>query len=392
MTTNATPNSPHDWPQDSPGEAVVRCAASDSFADWISRCGGTLAVTTYQAGKVALIGWDAAARQVTLLMRQFDKPMGLATRADAPGGRVGRLALATRHQVLLLADAPLLAGDYLESGAVRYDALYLPRAAYFTGDLNVHDVAYGEGDRLWLCNTRFSCLSWLSDEYSFVPQWKPPFVSEIVPEDRCHLNGLALAADGRPALVTCLGETDTPGGWRDNKAAGGVLVDVGRGAVVLRGLSMPHSPRLHGGAAWVVNSGTGELWRVDPVRGTHDVVCALPGYLRGLCFVAPHFAAVGLCQVRERHIFGDLPVQRRHAKLLCGVAVIDLRSGAQVALFEFTAGAQELYDVAFLPGVHRPMILNAEKDAARQAFTAPEFSYWLRPGNERPASPGPPGP
>ena len=145
-----------------------------------------------------------------------------------------------------------------------------------------------------------------------------------------------------------------------------------------------HSPRLRDGVAWVLNSGAGEVWRVDPVRGTHDVVCALPGYLRGLCFVGPHHAAVGMCQVREKHIFGGLPVQQRHAKLLCGVAVIDLRDGRHIATFEFTAGAQELYDVQFLPAVYRPMVLNLEREAVRQAFTAPDFAYWLRPGNELP--------
>jgi uncharacterized protein (TIGR03032 family) len=383
MTAGSTPGQP-----DVSSDAVIRCAASDSFQDWVSRCGGALAVTTYQAGKVALIGWDPATRQVTLLLRQFQKPMGLAVQPPAASadGRVRRLALATRHELLLFADAPLLAPDYLETRQVRYDALYLPRAAYFTGDINVHDIAFDPAGRPWLCNTRFSCLASLSDEFSFVPKWKPPFVSDVVPEDRCHLNGLALGPDGQPKYVTCLGDTDAPGAWRANKAAGGVVVDVPANQVVLRGLSMPHSPRLRDGALWLLNSGAGELWRVDVARGTHDVVCALPGYLRGLCFIGPHHAAVGLCQVREKHIFGGLPVQQRHAKLLCGVAVIDLRSGAQAGLFEFTAGAQELYDVQFLPGVHRPMIVNLEKEAARQAFTAPDFAYWLRPGNELPTT------
>lgn len=387
MTHSAEPQQPSDST-----DAVIRCAASDSFTQWISQCGGSLALTTYQAGKVALIGWDPVARQVTLLLRQFEKPMGIAPLRDPRTGRVARLALATRHAVLSFADAPALAGDYLDARApraaerpsVRYDALYLPRAAHFTGDLNVHDIAFDTAGRLWVCNTRFSCLSRLGDEFSFIPEWKPPFVSDVVPEDRCHLNGLAMSDDGRPKLVTCLGDTDTPGGWRADKATGGVLVDVETNQIVLRGLSMPHSPRLHGGGAWLLNSGAGELWRVDPARGTHDVVCALPGYLRGLCFVGPHHAAVGMCQVREKHIFGGLPVQQRHPKLLCGVAIIDLRSGTHATTFEFTAGAQELYDVQFLPGVHRPMILNLEKDAARQAFTAPTFAYWLRPGNEVP--------
>jgi uncharacterized protein (TIGR03032 family) len=394
MTRTSPPDTEH-----APADAVIRCAASDSFPEWLSRCGGSLAVTTYQAGKVALIGWDPAARQVTLLLRQFQKPMGLALRSpDRIAGtgiatatsRIRQLALATRHEVLLLADAPLLAADYLETAPVRYDALYLPRAAHFTGDLNVHDLAFDASGRLWLCNTRFSCLSWLSDEFSFVPKWKPPFVSDVVPEDRCHLNGLAMSPDGNPKYVTCLGDTNAPGAWREGKATGGVLVDVDTNAIVLRGLSMPHSPRLNDGALWLLNSGAGELWRVDVSRGSHDVVCALPGYLRGLCFVGPHYAAVGLCQVREKHIFGGLPVQQRHPRLLCGVAVIDLRSGKQAAMFEFTSGAQELYDVQFLPNVHRPMILNLEKDAARQAFTAPDFAYWLRPGSELPPPPSPP--
>jgi uncharacterized protein (TIGR03032 family) len=121
-------------------------------------------------------------------MRQFEIPMGLAVEGQ-------RIALATRHEVTLLANAPLLAPDYLEDQRGRYDALYLSRATYHTGDLNVHDLAFG-ADGLWIVNSRFSCLAALSKDFSFVPRWKPPFISEIVPEDRCHLNGLAMV-DGR---------------------------------------------------------------------------------------------------------------------------------------------------------------------------------------------------
>jgi len=353
-------------PQAPRGE-VIRCDVSGAFPEWLSRAGGSLAVTTYQAGKVVLAGWDG--RQVTVLARDFDKPMGLAV-----DGR--RLLLATRQQLLLFADAPTLAYEFQEGRPGRYDALYLPRVAYFTGDLSLHDVGFGE-DRLWAVCTRFSCLASPSRDYSFVPNWRPPFVSATVPEDRCHLNGLAMDG-GRPAFVTALGETDEVGGWRANKAGGGVVIDVATGAVVLRGLSMPHSPRLHDGSLWVLNSGVGELWRVDLTSFRHEVVCALPGYLRGLCLVGP-YALVGMCMIRETHIFGGLPVQERHPTLRCGVAVVDVRNGALVGSLDFTAGCTELFDVAFLPGVHRPMILNADREEARQAFTAPEFSYWLRP-------------
>ncbi len=349
----------------SPGP--IRCDVSESFPPWLCQAKGAIVLTTYQAGKVAMIGWDG--QQVTLLFRDFEKPMGLATLGS-------RMLLATRYQVIELANAPLLAYEFLEGQPGRYDALYLPRVSYYTGDLNVHDVAYGE-DGLWLVNTRFSCLSSPSHEYCFVQRWRPPFISETVPEDRCHLNGLAMEA-GRPRFVTALGESDVVGGWRPGKATGGIVIDVPSGAIVLRGLSMPHSPRLHNGALWVLNSGAGELWRVELDSCRHEVVCRLPGYLRGLCFTG-QFALVGLSTFREKQIFGDLPIQQQSPKLRCGVAVVDTLTGRQIGFFEFTEGFTELYDVQFLPNVFRPMILNAEKEAFQQALTAPAFSYWLRP-------------
>ena len=346
---------------------TIRCDISESFPAWLSQAGGSIVLTTYQAGKVGMIGWDG--RQVTLVFRDFPKPMGL----DIQGSQ---MLLATHYQVLELANAPLLAYEFKEGQPGRYDALFLPRLAYDTGDLNVHDVAFG-AERLWLVNTRFSCLCNPSRDFSFVPRWQPSFISELVPEDRCHLNGLAME-DGRPRFVTALGETDSVGGWRERKAEGGVVIDVPTGEVVLRGLSMPHSPCLHDGSLWVLNSGAGELWRIDRNSFRHEVVCSLPGYLRGLAFHGT-VALVGMSTIREKHIFGGLPVQERHPRLRCGVAVIELSTGRQLGLFEFTEGCTELFVVRFLPDVRRPMILNAEKEQTRHAVTAPDFSYWLRP-------------
>jgi len=209
---------------------------------------------------------------------------------------------------------------------------------------------------------------------------RPKFTSDLLPEDRCHLNGVAVL-EGRPKYVTALGRTDTAGGWRQKKATGGVVIDVETDEIVCDGLSMPHSPRWYDHRLWLLNSGTGELMLVDAASGQTTAVCGLPGYLRGLCFVGP-FALVGLSKIREKHIFGGLPVQKQYAKLLCGVAVIDLRVGRLVGMFEFTSGCEELYDVQFLPGVRRPMILNLEKAAVRQAITNPDSSFWLRPSAE----------
>jgi uncharacterized protein (TIGR03032 family) len=350
----------------------VECNASEAFRAWMADAGGSLIVTTYQAHRVALLGWNGT--QINLLLRQFEKPMGLAVT-----GR--RLALATRNAIWFFADAPLLAHDFLEGQPGKYDAVFLPRRLTITGDMNFHDLAMGP-DRLWLVNTRFSCLASLSDEYNFVPHWHPPWVTQVVPEDRCHLNGLALV-DGQPRYVTALGETDEPGTWRANKAAGGVLVDVTTNQVVVRGLSMPHSPRWHDGKLWVLNSGAGELCQVNVGTGKPSVICTLPGYLRGLCFVGP-YAVIGLCCIREKHIFGGLPVQQRFPSLRCGIAVVDLRTGNEAGLFEFTAGCHEIYDVQYLPGIYRGNIVNLEMPEAFQACSAPDFAYWLRPSSEIP--------
>jgi uncharacterized protein (TIGR03032 family) len=349
---------------DSIAERTVQCSVSEGFADWIERSGGSIAITTYQAGKVALVGWNG--RQVHFTMRQFERPMGLAVDGS-------RMALATQTQLLLLTDAPLLAPDYLDHG--RYDALYLPRVAYHTGPINLHDLAFS-GETLWAVNTRFGCLITPSADFSFVPRWQPHFLTQLAPEDRCHLNGLATIA-GRPAFVTALGRTDIPRGWVPTKATGGILMHVDSNEIVMDGLCMPHSPRWHDGKLWLLNSGLGELSIVDPQRGSHSTVAALPGYVRGLHFVGP-YALIGLSKVRTKHIFDGLPVQKRYDKLLCGVAIVDTRDGRTLGTFEFTEAAEELYDVAFLPGVQRPTIFNPRREETEQAVTAPDFSYWIK--------------
>ncbi len=356
-------------PQSAPVQSRIECRIDPQFAQWQSQLPGSLAITTYQAGKLALLGWRDG--QSHLMMRQFTKPMGLAVGPD-------KLALATQHEITLFANASLLANHFIPQQPGKYDALFLPRATYFTGDLNVHDLSFAE-DGLWFVNTRFSCLSALSKDFSFVPRWKPDFVSEIVPEDRCHLNGLAVV-DGKPKYVTCLGESDEVGGWRARKANGGALIDVQTNQVVLRHLSMPHSPRWHDGRLWLLNSGAGELLTLDPVSGQVDVVCGLPAYLRGLCLIG-RYAVIGLCQIREKHIFGGLPVQQKHSRLMSGLAVVDLPTGKLVGTFEFTSGCTEIYDVQYLHHFRCANILNASHESTRQAFTAPSFAYWLRPEN-----------
>ena len=168
------------------------------------------------------------------------------------------------------------------------------------------------------------------------------------------MNGLAIE-EGRPRYVTAMSETDAPQGWRPGKATGGCLIDVPSGATVARGFAMPHSPRLHQGRVWLLDSGRGRLVTVDPHTGSAEVVCELPGYTRGLTMVGP-VAFVGLSRIRETSTFGGVPVADRRDELKCGVAVVELSSGRQVSLLEFHSGVEEIFDVQLLHGVKNPVI------------------------------------
>jgi uncharacterized protein (TIGR03032 family) len=362
-------------------EPAFRYVHSSSFAGLLKDLRAALLVTTYQAGKLIVV--RAAGGRLSTLLRTFDQPMGLA--ADAR-----RLAVGTRNAVWFLRNAPDLAGQLDPPG--QHDACYLPRSCHVTGDIRGHEIAWGtphpqplspegRGEELWVVNTRFSCLCTLHPDYSFVPRWMPPFVSSLAAEDRCHLNGLALA-DGRPRYVTALGETDTPDGWRPGKAGGGCVLDVPAGTVVARGLSMPHSPRFHQGSLWLLESGRGRLLRADPVSGRTEPVAELPGYTRGLAF-ADRFAFVGLSRIRETSTFGGLPLAERLKDLKCGVWVVDVGSGQTVALLEFEKGVEEIFDVQLLPGLRFPALIGFQKETIDGAYVIPRGAHFTDSGSPR---------
>ncbi len=323
----------------------------------------SLAVTTYQAGKVILLSSDG--ERLIQLPRTFEEPMGLAVDGD-------RMALATKHSLVMLANEPRLAPTYPRQPGT-YDALFVPRSVHFAGALAVHDMVWTRAGLLGV-NTLFSCLFELDPLYSFRPVWKPPFVSELAPQDRCHLNGLAVV-DGEARYATALGTSDAPGGWRDTKERGGVLMHVPSGEPVVEGLAMPHSPRVYGGTLWALLSATGEVVTVDPERGQVETVARVPGFARGLARCGDHLF-VGTSMIRKSHAFGDLELAGK--KAVCGITVLHGPTGAVVGDLRYRRSCEEIYDVQILPGLRRPGILGLHDETHRQALSMPEQTFWGR--------------
>jgi uncharacterized protein (TIGR03032 family) len=339
-------------------DSPLRSVYTQGFPQLLRQLSSSLLVSTYQTGKLICARHDNGT--VNTHFRDFQRPMGLAV---APG----RIAIGTRAEVLDYRDFPAVAPKLAPEG--RHDACFLPRNRHFTGDVRIHEIAFAQGE-LWIVATNFSCLATLDAAHSFVPRWTPPFITELGPEDRCHLNGLCVVGD-RVRFVTALGDSNEPGGWRKTKASGGVVCEVESGETVLSGLSMPHSPRWNDGRLWLLESGRGTLSVADLEAGTLDTVAELPGFTRGLAF-AGGVAFVGLSQVRETATFGGLPLMERLDERLCGVWAVDPRNGSTLGFIRFEELVHEIFDVELLHGLRYPEIAEEGSDAASQSFVLPD--------------------
>jgi uncharacterized protein (TIGR03032 family) len=351
-----------------PGQREIRFEHSRNFPKVLEHLGISVLVSTYQAGKLIVAGCRQG--ELVLSFHNFEKAMGVAARPE-------RIAVGTRNQIWSLVGAAAIAPRLAPAGF--HDACYLARSSHFTGDIHAHDLAWA-GNRLWVVNTLFSCLCTLHPDYGFVPRWRPPFITALAPEDRCHLNGLAVAEGERgevaPRYVTALAETDTLEGWRPNKASSGCLIEVPTGRTLARGFAMPHSPRVHQGRVWLLDSGTGRLVVVDPASGAVTPVAELPGYTRGLA-LHDSFAFVGLSKIRETSTFGGLPIMERRHELRCGVGIVNVRTGRLVAHLEFQFGVEEIFAVQVLPGIRFPAVSGPypELDGVPTIWSAPDADH-----------------
>ena len=184
--------------------------------------------------------------------------------------------MGTQTQIWRLEN--ILEATEIESGM--FDRLNVPRTAEMTGDINIHELGVEASGRLIFVNTHHSCLATVSPTRAFKPIWQPQFISKLAPEDRCHLNGVAME-NGRAHYVTAFSQADSLEGWRGQCAGGGVLIDIDTDQIVADGLSMPHSPRVVGNVIYFVDSLRGALVRLDRASGKQEDVAICPGFARG---------------------------------------------------------------------------------------------------------------
>jgi uncharacterized protein (TIGR03032 family) len=294
--------------------------------------------------------------RLSIFERSFPRCMGLGS---GPGGTIWMSSL---YQLWRLE-------NFLEPGASKdgHDAVYVPVTGHTTGDIDIHDIDAGADGRPVFVATRFNCLATPSERASFTPLWRPPFIDRLAAEDRCHLNGLAMR-HGRPAFVTCVAATNLTEAWRAHRRDGGIVIDVASGETVASGLSMPHSPRLHRGRLWLVQSGTGEFGHVDLKTGRFEPVCFLQGFARGVAFLGEH-AIIGVSRPRENRTFDGLVLNERLAREradpLCHLVVVNLATGDIEHRLVIEGVVEELYDVAALPGIIRPMAIGFRSDEIR---------------------------
>lgn len=329
---------------------------------WLAENNLSLAFSSYQLGKLFLVGREPSGG-LSVYHRNFDLCMGLA----AEGNQT--IYVGTLYQIWKLNNI-LPDGEYYQG----FDRLYAPQASSITGEVNAHDIALHHDGRLLFVNSAFNCLAATSTERSFDVLWKPEFISELVPEDRCHLNGLAMN-NGRPQYVSMFAASNVVDGWRSHRINGGLIIDIESNEIVCRGLSMPHSPRIYRDKLWVLNSGTGYFGYVDTASGRFENVVFCPGFVRGLSFIGD-YAIVGLSKLKRDESANDLPIRQNLKKhgfdeAQCGFYMININTGQVVCTLELAGPINYIYDIIPLENVVKPLTLGIEQDHIRRAISLP---------------------
>jgi uncharacterized protein (TIGR03032 family) len=342
--------------------------ADQAFIELLQRTNISLIAALRPGGIACFGGQDGA---LVMSFTPMAVSLGMATDGT-------RLAVGYRREIAVFAPSTRLA-EHLPGKPRQHDVLFVPVGAFRTGECMVHEMTL-DGTSVVFANTQFSCLSRADGFSSFVPMWKPPFVSVLMPEDRCHLN--SFATDGRRIrYATAFAASDKPKGYRELPIDAGVIIDVEANAVVATGLIKPHSVRLFDNKLYVLNSAAGEVRRVDLDARGSETLATLPGFTRGLR-LHNDVLFVGLSTLRASARTLGLPLDGRADSLFTGIAAIDRNSGRLLGMLRLPPGVEELFDFVVMPGYRRPLVLDPSPEAQGIGIETPAGSYWMTAGTD----------
>jgi uncharacterized protein (TIGR03032 family) len=350
-----------------------QCTYSPEVPELLLKLNCSLVISTYQAGKVIFLS-PKNNEAIIQLPRTFSKPMGIAVDTNHSSSKI---AIACKDEIIVFANSPEL-GHHYPSKPNTYDAFYVPRLTYHNGNIDLHDLLWGN-DRLFAVNTLFSCIATFDDTYNFTPYWAPPFISKLVSEDRCHLNGMIMI-DGKPRYATCFSTSDTFQGWRDVVTSGGILIDIEKNEIIAEKLPMPHSPRMINGEMYLLLSATSELVRININKGDYEVIAKLNGFVRGFAHCG-EYCFIGLSQLRKSSkTFSKLEIAGK--PMNTGISIVHLPSGKISGEIIYNSSVEEIYDVHVLPGILRPNILNTIRPEYKMGLSIPGSTFWSLPEKE----------
>lgn len=332
----------------------------------LARLNGSLAISTFQAGKIIFLSAKDE-HSLIQLPRNFEKPMGFAFSDDYQ-----KMALACKDEVITFANSRELANYYPNKPAA-YDAMYMPRATYHTGALDIHDLHFGQNNRLYAVNTLFSCVVVFDEQYNFTPVWMPPHITELVSEDRCHLNGMAMQ-NGKPKYASSFNQGNTHQSWRANLLTAGVIYDIETSEVVCEGLAMPHSPKIYNGNLYVLQSASGELTHVDAATGKKETVTRIGGFVRGMSLLGEYLFIATSKLRKNSSTFSMLNFAEQENK--CSITAVHLPTGSIAGHIIYQSSVDEIYDIHALPSAIRPNILNTKTEVYKLGLTTPGATYW----------------
>lgn len=349
--------------------APFSCQYTPNVPELLMQLKCSLAISTYQAGKLVFIS-PKDENYLVQLPRTFDKPMGIALDHSD-----GKMALACKDKIITFSNSTGLAQHYPKSPN-KYDALYMPRLTYHTGPLDIHDLYYGKEGKLYAVNTLFSCIISLDEQFNFTPYWQPPFISKMVSEDRCHLNGMALK-DGLPKYASAFNQGDSFQSWREVITTDGIIIDVESNEILTHALAMPHSPRLYNNELFVLLSATGELIKIDTNNGKTETITKINGFVRGMS-LHKDYLFIGLSKLRKNSsTFAKLDIAEKANQ--AGIMIVHLPTGSITGQITYLSSVDEIYDVHVIPDFIRPNILNTLTADHKMGLSIPGNTFWAAP-------------